>query len=584
MKKKWIIVLMALCMSFATVAFVGCGENPPSNDDTNTEQNGDNGGNTQNGGNNQGGNQNNNQGGNNGGNVHTHIFDKQVTQDTYKATNATCTTKATYYYSCVCGAKGTATFEYGDFGTHNMVNGECTVCYKKESQGLSYRLSNDNTYYIVTGIGTCTDTDLIVPSIYNGLPVKEIGNSAFFGCDSLTSVEIPNSVETIGEGSFYECTSLTSVEIGDNVTLIGKYAFRNCTSLTSVEIPDSVTSIGYGAFYECTSLTSVVIGDSVETIDEYAFSHCDSLTSVEIPDSVTSIGNYAFSHCDSLTSVEIPDSVTSIGNYAFSHCDSLTSVVIGDSVETIDEFAFSHCDSLTSVVIPDSVTSIGYAAFYNCSSLTSVVIGDSVETIGSFAFHYCYKLVEVVNKSPSITVEKGSRSNGWVGYYALAVYNSGDTFTTKLSNDNGYIIYTNSEEKILVNYIGEETDLTLPTYITKIKENAFYNCSNLTSVVIGDSVQTIGDMAFYDCDNLTSVVLGDSVETIGYDAFYNCSSLTSVYYKGTASDWNSISIRGSIYGNYNFNATRYYYVENEADVPTDGSNYWHYVDGVPTKW
>ena len=139
-------------------------------------------------------------------------------------------------------------------------------------------------------------------------------------------IKFDGDVTTIGEDAFYWCDSLTSVTIPDSVTTIGDRAFSECYSLTSVTIPDSVTTIGGYAFYNCSSLTSITIPDSVTTIEDYAFGSCRSLTSVTIPDSVTSIGTRAFAYCSSLTSVTIPDSVTSIGDEAFSYCSSLTSV------------------------------------------------------------------------------------------------------------------------------------------------------------------------------------------------------------------------------------------------------------------
>ena len=335
--------------------------------------------------------------------------------------------------------------------------------------------------------------------------LTSIGDEAFYNCDSLTSVVIPDSVTDIGSSAFYSCNSLTSVVIPDSVTYIYGGAFEDCSSLTSVTIPDSVTYIGSGAFYSCSSLESVVIPDSVTKIYNYAFSGCSSLESVVIPDSVTSIDQYAFNGCSSLTSVVIPDSVTKIYNYAFSGCSSLESVVIPDSVTSIDSHAFYCCSSLTNlridtnnpnysssddgkilynkdktkliaypsatgdVTIPDGVTSIGNRAFQSNSSLASVTIPDSVTSIGNFAFSGCSSLESIV----------------------------------------------------------------IPDSVTSIGDYAFDGCSKLTSVVIPDSVTTISYGAFEGCRSLESIVIPDSVTSIGSYAFYGCSSLTSVTFKNT---------------------------------------------------
>lgn len=132
------------------------------------------------------------------------------------------------------------------------ISGAATESY---SEGLAYTLSEDSTYYSVSGIGTCEDTDIIIPSEYKGLPVTSISGIAFADCTSLTSIKIPDSVTSIGSSAFSYCESLTSIEMSNSVTSISHYAFSNCTSLTSIIIPDSVTTIDMEAFAMCMSLT-----------------------------------------------------------------------------------------------------------------------------------------------------------------------------------------------------------------------------------------------------------------------------------------------------------------------------------------
>ena len=253
------------------------------------------------------------------------------------------------------------------------------------SAGLKYTSNGDGTCY-VSGIGACTDTEIVIPSVSpDGETVVGIGDYAFEDCSSLTSVTIGNSVTSIGNDAFAFCIKLTSITISDSVTSIGDRALWYCYNLTSITIPDSVTSIGYGAFQNCYNLTSVTIPDSVTFIGECVFDSCSGLveinvdennpyyisidgnlytkdgktmiqyaigkqdTSFLIPNGVTSIGGYAFSGALNLTSITIPDSVTSIGEYAFESCLSLTSVTIGNGVTSIDEYAFAWCSSLTTI-------------------------------------------------------------------------------------------------------------------------------------------------------------------------------------------------------------------------------------------
>ena len=227
--------------------------------------------------------------------------------------------------------------------------------------------------------------------------VKVIGNWAFKWCNSLTSINIPNSVTTIGHSVFAFCYSLTSINIPNSVTTIRNWGLGACKSLTSITIPNSVVTIignpfneWHGNLYNESKAfiyeDYVLFNKNKTTLIAYRAKK----TNYTIPNSVTTIGDWAFVRCDSLTSINIPNSVTTIGKGAFSHCDSLTSINIPNSVTTIGNFAFSHCDSLTSINIPNSVTTIKDEAFRGCENLPSHIKSDIIQRFGEKVFDFIF--------------------------------------------------------------------------------------------------------------------------------------------------------------------------------------------------
>ncbi len=325
----------------------------------------------------------------------------------------------------------------------------------------------------------------------------------------------------------------------------------------------------------------LAIPNDVKIIADFPMDSCQSLQMLIIPNSVTNISPYAFKNCDDLLIVceaaSQPKGWHNLWNgsnctIVWGYKGYLETEVDGIAYKLTDGFATvtGATQNVSELTIPSNVTymginfpvtSIGASAFLNNADLTHVEIPGSITSIGNNAFKGCYRLVEIVNKSAKVSIKKGSTENGYLGAYALAVYNSADAFTnTKLSNDDGYIVYTNGNEKTLIGYTGVETTLTIPSYITKINQYAFYDCKGLTSIVIPDAVKSIGDFAFS-----------------------NCNALARVYYEGTADDWKSIYTHSAV------NAfTCYYYSESEpalSPTPTGyDKDYWHYVGDVATSW
>ncbi len=526
--------------------------------------------------------------------------------------------------------------EEHDYGN----DGYCKTCLHHPDETTTLYFSDyDGESYSVGGFGTCTDSDVVIPKIYNGKPVVHIRNFAFQG-KAITSVVIPDSIRIPEDsfGIFKDCSSLTSVVFAGEFISIGNAMFENCTSLTSIDIPESVTDIGDDAFKGCSSLTSVTIPDGITVIEKQTFMNCSSLTTINIPNSVTTIDMYAFDGCSSLTAIRIPNSVTAIENGAFQNCSSLTEINIPNGITMLQHDLFAGCSSLLTVIIPNNITEIRNTVFKNCTSLTSIKIPDTVAYI-----HKDAHIFEGCTSLASITLPVFELSFNAIDYFG-SFFGAGD------GTQNG-------------NYVPASLKEVIVSSGTKIPSSYFSGCSSIENIIIPDTVTEIGSSAFNRCMGLKSLTVPNSVTRIERSVLYGCTALevlsvpfigsqindhvnrylgyffgatsyeenkstipatlkcvaitnpnekvisektfyhakgletivltgnithiqsafvdtalSDVFYHGTPEEWDLIYLDDTFVSA----APRHYYSETE---PTDTErSYWHYVDGVPTVW
>ena len=298
------------------------------------------------------------------------------------------------------------------------------------SEGLSYTLSSDKTYYILTDNGTCKDKHIVVPEYpvdYNPtIPVKEVYSSAIHDCDyvtlpaSVTSINMPYNNELKGLNYLGDmaafCRTGINVSNAKNVSLYvnGRLLEKDIT------IPETVTAIPDNFLRGYSKITGVTIVGNATTIGQYAFAECDSLTKVNISGTVTAIGNYAFSKCDALASISLSDTIDAIGKGAF-----LSTAYSGNSSNWksgllyAGNYLINAKEDVTAAQIKDGTVGIASYAFpctygWNVNkNLTSVVIPSSLKWIGENAFVYCRYITTATFKGTAaewsgVTVESGN--------------------------------------------------------------------------------------------------------------------------------------------------------------------------------
>lgn len=416
------------------------------------------------------------------------------------------------------------------------------------SEGLKFA-SNGNGTCTLVGIGTCTDTDIVIPNTsLKGEPVTAIGANAFYDNDTITGVHIPNGVTTIREDAFAYCASLANVTFEENSQLktMDSYAFYNCRALESIIMPDNLTSIGRFAFSGCNSIKRVHLSKSLAEFSRDLFEYCSNIETLTVSagnpnyysagnciietatgtlvlgcknsviptEGVTKIGNSAFTESD-ITSVVIPASVTLIDWYAFKSCTGLTSVTFSEDsqLKNIQYESFRNCSALTNITLPNGLKYIGDSVFQNCVNLTSVYLPSSLMEIGRSVFYACAKLTGISIPDSVVSIGRGAFSgcdgliqkvNGisYVGKWAVAC----ETTLTSVQIRAGTVGI--GESMCNGSAYSAITNVSLPSGLKYISDFAFTGCSELTSIKIPDTVVKLGLGVFGGCGKLNQLENG----------------------------------------------------------------------------
>lgn len=482
---------------------------------------------------------------------------------------------------------------------------------EKEQECLNIGLSNTDHYYgTVCGLGTITSTDIEIPATYDfggeygELPIEAVMSNAFKNT-AITSVSIPATVTFIGDNAFSGCTALTTVTMADGAEYVefGKYVFENCTSLSSVILSDAVTYFDMGTFKNCSALTSLTLPDNLQSIGENAFegthitdfdvTGCENFdwsggflvnkntsggfiaayvnpeaTEVTMPKGVTVLEPKLFKNNKNIRTVDLNETEIYIGHDAFAD-SSLEELLNYDNAEA-DLSAFEGTPWLENMLmgsknlimgkafllyrgektvfyVPDGIKKIGARAFAG-TAIQSVILPDSVDSIGNQAFADCNNLESVILDSrppylasgdifPKQTVIYVPAS--WLSYYKSYIIWKNSVTNQILPNPSAGLAYTLSDDQTyyVVSYRSATGDVIIPdSYkelpVKAIRNRGFYGVG-ITSIKIPNSVTSIGDEAFSHCRNLKSVTISESVISIGFSAFENCESLESVIFEST---------------------------------------------------
>ena len=429
-----------------------------------------------------------------------------------------------------------------DEGSENIAPGTVNADDLNDSTPISGRIAlevnvNDSPNFDLSNI-----TITIIDAGKTYLPEADYtidgGNISINGFgDASGNVVIPEKVSIAGDGLI----------AGDDytVTTIGNNAFAGNTSITSVTLPDTVTSIGGSAFQSCSNLTTINLPEGLTSIGGYAFSYCTKLTDIVLPDTLKTIGDNAFYTCYLLSgTLNIPASVESIGTAALvmqgltaftvdansQHFTAVEGILYSKDMTRL--IVYPRARAATDFVIPNSVEIIADQAFEQCYDLQgSLTLSSNLTTIGDQAFYMCTGLSGTLNIPAGVTSIGEGLFSG-CKFTEIIVDENNSTYTSE-----GGVLYNKAKTRLIQYPAGSPNpSFTIPSTVTHLENFSMMYCQNLTSVVLPSNLQSIGYLAFYNSTNLTdeTLVLPSTLTYIGDAAFAGCKyhafSINNSYY------------------------------------------------------
>ena len=403
--------------------------------------------------------------------------------------------------------------------------------------------------------------------------VTTLGASAFANCSKLQDIEFVNTINTLGEKCFLSCTNLTSVNISKNVTIIPKDCFNTCLKLTDITMSETVTKIDDSAFHSCRSLTEFHFPTKLKEIGNSSFFDTDIVT-LKFPNGLLSIGRSAFMNNTELTTANIPASTTSIGEGVFRRTQSLKTITVDSdnpSYTVVDGVLYNKDKTLllaypatktnTTYTLLPTTTRIGEGAF-SIAHLDTTYLNNNLKEIGAGAYEFA--TIKTINFTPNvnkleqsvfyrthllstITVDSNNTHFKTINN-ALYSYDGKTFYCYPASDPRTAFIMESSVETIMDSAITSTlylNEITISPNVTKLPIYCFAG-SCISTINLPSNLTNIGYWTFSDMSNLTSIVIPNSVTSIDEEAFIN-SPITTI--KGTADSY--AETYAKLYG-YNF--------------------------------